>query len=258
VSQLLGDLRGQVEANELGFFSLWCTRVETDFAVILVNTQFREDPVYNHVAQMRCTDDELEGAVDECLEIFKHYDVPACFYTSSSPASLHDVLLRKGMMEHHTMDVALLQSPQPSRDDDQSVIKKVDESMVDSWFETFARAFDAEDWLPALRRLAPQLYSADGVSLYVAQVGGELAATSALFHRDEMAGIYCVGSLANFRMRGIASHMLAQVSRIALSEGSRNVCLQYDNTNYLRSFYRRNGFRILYSRNVMMFSRSSR
>jgi len=247
------DLQRLIEENELGFFSLWCTRIETNYAVVLVNTEFREDPIYNHVAQVHCSEDELQDAVDECLDIFKNYDVPPCFYTSNAPRTLEDVLLARGMREHHTMNIALLEEAK-RRGDDALVIRLVDSSLLDSWVETFARSFDVEDWLPTLRRLAPQLYHAEGVRLYLAELGEEPVATSALYRQGEMTGIYCVGSVAGFRGRGIASRMLSHVAKVAISEGCKDVCLQYDRSDHLTRFYERNGFTTIYTRKIMMFS----
>ena len=72
----------------------------------------------------------------------------------------------------------------------------------------------------------------------------------AMFRTRGIAGAYCVGTVPEFRKKGVATALLARARQIATEEG-RSLILQTLNSDGVLQFYLRRGFEVIYSKKVL-------
>ena len=72
----------------------------------------------------------------------------------------------------------------------------------------------------------------------------------AMFRTRGIVGAYCVGTVPEFRKKGVATALLARARQIATEEG-RSLILQTLNSDGVLQFYLRRGFEVIYSKKVL-------
>jgi GNAT superfamily N-acetyltransferase len=121
----------------------------------------------------------------------------------------------------------------------------------DEWSRAYLSAFYGDLGLIApVGRTVKRLLRSDSATLFEARVGGEVAGVLALYRTNRLAGAYCIGTISEFRNRGIAGELLARAGEVAQSEG-RTLVLQALESDGSDRFYLKRGFRELYRKALM-------
>ena len=82
-------------------------------------------------------------------------------------------------------------------------------------------------------------------TLLIGRLEGRPAGVVALFRTPGVLGVYCVGTLPEFRGRGVAETLLESARRIGVSEDRRMVIQTIRSDGY-EAYYLRRGFKTLY------------
>ena len=89
---------------------------------------------------------------------------------------------------------------------------------MEDWAATYLMAFYGDkSHLKAVMRVLEGISEAKEVSLMLARLNDEPVGCLALFRSDKICGVYCVGTLPDFRKMNVASTML-DLSRQACDE----------------------------------------
>ena len=121
----------------------------------------------------------------------------------------------------------------------------------ETWTSAYLRSFYGDEGLTdAVRPIVSSLRSSRAVTLLECRKGGETAGVLALFRTPRVAGVYCVGTVPQFRETGVATALLARAREMA-SEGGRRLALQTLKSDGALRFYRRRGFAAMYSKLVL-------
>ena len=124
---------------------------------------------------------------------------------------------------------------------------------LDEWCETYLRAFYGE--LSLLKSVVASVKKALGegrTRLVLASVGRKPAGTLAVHGRRGLSGVYCVGTIPEFRERGVATALLRRAKEISDSEGRTTLTLQTFRSDSLERFYYKRGFELAYSKDVLV------
>jgi len=119
------------------------------------------------------------------------------------------------------------------------------------WTDAYLRAFYGdEDLSPCVSPIVARLLKAKGVTLLECRITGATVGVLAIFRTHGLGGVYCVGTVPEYRRLGVAAAMLAEAKRIIEGEGRRLV-LQALTSEGAVDYYLRRGFEILYSKQVL-------
>lgn len=120
-----------------------------------------------------------------------------------------------------------------------------------AWTLAYLRSFYGDEKLvDVVLPKVTSLMESKGVTLLEARFGKETAGVSALFRTRGIAGVYCIGTIPKFRMRGVATALLGRAREIADSEG-RALVLQTLTSDGAMPFYRARGFAKVHSKLVL-------
>lgn len=252
------ELWVRLEANEEGFFSLWCEVLDLGSALVLSNPDFQGDPAFNHVTRIRVEDEDVEDVIERCFQLFHSLGIKPFFYVSplTRPWNFGDHLGRRGLKLQDTMLVMRMVNPSPYRyhePEDMVRVEEVDPSKLDSWIEVFVRAFSIpKSWRKEVGRRAEKVLEDKDCILLLGLLEGEACGSMALYSSRGAKGVYCLGTEPRFRGKGVATELLRSAAR--MTEEDTNLCLQCLGSENLEEFYVKRGLRTEFVREIYSIS----
>lgn len=225
---------GQSESTQFG--ARWVVMPEAPY------------PRFNHASRIRISADQTEDLVEACRHFFRDQGLPiSCLMVTPAtcPVDLGARLYRLGFTSETNPVMLWDGTPLPPV----APLVTVDRAPRDQAgmvFELIRRVFFPNATPKSLtmgRRGVDISYEIDAVN-YVAYFCGRPAGAGMLFCRGEMAGIYNMCTLPEFRGRGIATAILNAIVADARDRGCTHVGLTP--TTMGRPLYERLGFREIY------------
>jgi GNAT superfamily N-acetyltransferase len=131
--------------------------------------------------------------------------------------------------------------------------------MQQQWTQTYLQAFyedekSSEEAVNKVTAVMKKVVRDKKASVFLARVGSKEekeAVGCAVMYRSAggLAGAYCIGTVPQFRGRGVAAAMLEHIRELAQEEGRRLV-LQTMASDGAEGFYARQGFSLIYAKAV--------
>jgi len=87
------------------------------------------------------------------------------------------------------------------------------------------------------------------LQLYIAYANNSPAGCTALFEKNSLLGLYCLGTLAKYRSKGIATALIAVSADIA-KEKDLKLFLQSFKADGLINYYVKRGFTQIYTKEI--------
>lgn len=164
--------------------------------------------------------------------------------TFREPKSWHSELVARGFTPNSTLDV-LVRTPGPIPPVETSAaIRVATTEEIPEFTEVVMDVFRMpRRFYPALVDLT-QAWKDVGAKLYVAELDGQIVATSLMAQLDGVAGIYNVATTRHARRLGVARAMMARA--LEDSKHADVVTLQVAPEGFVEGFYLRLGFEPLY------------
>jgi GNAT superfamily N-acetyltransferase len=118
---------------------------------------------------------------------------------------------------------------------------------TDDWAKVYLQSFYGDQGLEEeVRQVLEKLRNRHEEStLLTARIGGDAAGVLAMHRTPGLLGIYCVGTLPEFRAKGVAATLLNSALSASRNEG-RRVVLQVIMSDGYEPYYIDRGFRRLY------------
>ena len=187
------------------------------------------------------------GTVAWAEEIFRSAGADSTLMVFDSCSAVKG-LLESGYRKTDTMSV--LRSAAPLRVDEQELEVRVSKD-PGAWTTAYLRSFYGDEGLKrAVRPIVAALQDSRAVTLLEARAGGETAGVLAMFRTQGLLGVYCVGTVPEYRRMGAATALLARTTQVASAE-RRTVVLQTLESDGALRFYLRRGFEAMYSKLVL-------
>lgn len=122
---------------------------------------------------------------------------------------------------------------------------------LQDWTRAYLAAFYGEQKLGvAVNKIVRGVAKDKSASLLLAKIGGEVAGCSAMYRtKGNIVGAYCIGTVPNFRKRGVGATMVRQMQQIAEKE-RRQLILQTLASDSVEGFYLKLGFKQAYVKDV--------
>lgn len=207
-----------------------------------------EHPWFNGVLCTEASSEDASRQVEDAVSYFRSHRVPAFSWWLApelEPGSWARHLVPRGFRYDDSMPgmaVDLLALPASVRRPGNLVIERVETAPS---MQEWARTYAAGNEMPASSAdLTYDLASSLGMGLpygyYLARLGDQPMAVSALFLSAGVAGIYFVATLPEARRQGIGGAVVLAPLLEARDRGYRAGILQSSNMGY--SVYRRLGF----------------
>ena len=204
---------------------------------------------FHRVVQVDVENTRVDELIDDALHHFLQKDFDCVFTLSplDRPNDFGKRLLRRGfkqgllasamVYDHHPISPAPI-SPVAE-------ITKIDQDHFEIWSDLMCRNFD----FPLAMVEAGRSWSTEpDLEHYIASTNGTAVGTALLYSQNGMGYIDLVGTLPEFRRRGIASGLVLRAIADPQAAGNRWTALEAETGTYAEQLYERLGFRTIYHR----------
>jgi len=241
------------ELNELGWWSNWARLSWLSKRCYRLGSREFREPLFNHAGFL-----EAKKKPDELVKLaeskYLGEGVDPAFFLQRLPEYAHtkNLLLNRGYTVTDRFLVLRLAGATPKRFSGVTC-RVVGTQKLDEWCETYLRAFYGE--LSLLKSVVASVKRALGegrTRLVLASVRRKPAGTLAVYSRRGLSGVYCVGTVPEFRERGVATALLRRAKEITDAEGTTTLTLQTFLSDSLERFYYKRGFELAYSKDVLV------
>ncbi len=234
----------EMEDNENSFVALWSDKVKLDCATFYANSVMADDPFFNRVTDITCK--EFGTMLDLAESEFVKRNVKPFVYCLSNER-LKAELQKRGFVLHDAMPVLLYEGRYKLKYPTDIVIEKIDRNKIDDWVDLFCSSFDSEGWREEIKYRISDSFNI--LQLYVAYVKSSPAGCVALFKKNSLLGLYCLGTLAKYRRAGVAAALISASADIANKIGLK-LFLQSFKADGLINYYVKRGFTQIYTKEI--------
>ncbi len=236
--------RRDAELNEVRWWSRWATLRWQGEGYLLSSGELNE-PFFNRSGALTCGAVLATTAWAERALFSAGLDSTLLVFDSCSAAKK---LIMSGYLQTDNMTV--LGSGRPPRGGGPEIGVRTTKDSED-WTSVYLRSFYGDERLrDVIRPIISPLVNLRVVTLLESRMRGETAGVLALFRTPGILGVYCVGTVPEFRKRGVATALLGRAGQIASEEG-RSLILQTLMSDGALQFYLRRGFKAMYSKLVL-------
>jgi GNAT superfamily N-acetyltransferase len=236
--------RRHAELNEIRWWSRWA-RLRWHGEGYLLSSVKLKEPFFNRAGALTCGG--VHGTVAWAESALRSTEVDSTLLVFDRCTAAKE-LLASGYKQ--TDDMTVLRSSAPPGEGVAELEVKTSTDS-NSWTATYLRAFYGDGTLTSIvRPIVSSFQNSRAVTLLEARSRGETVGVSAIFRTPGIAGVYCVGTVPEFRERGVATALLARAGQVASREG-RSLILQTLTSDGALRFYLRRGFETMYSKRVL-------
>jgi ribosomal protein S18 acetylase RimI-like enzyme len=234
-----------MELNELRWWSLWADLRRVGKGAYVLTSDDLPEIFFNKGSLIGCqSSDSTISKLEAALSSPRRTPALMIFETCSKDLAL---LSNRGYGKSDTMTVMALEKSQAPQNDVVVFFAK----SAEDWAKAYLLSFYGElGLLPVVRKTVAGILRLKSATLLEATIDGQVAGGLAIFRTNRLAGFYCVGTVPKFRRRGVAGALLAQAMKIASVE-DRTLFLQTLESDHVEEFYRKRGFKKLYTKALM-------
>lgn len=248
----------RMENNETAFCSLWTDRIRiNDCADLFVNTRLTGDYFFNRLNPFVSCDTMavIAKAAIVCLKM----GTDCYVHTHDWDCETQNSLSEAGFQCIDTMQILKNDLHKVSFDGDKIRVVRVVWRSIPNWVDTFCRSFDVLDWKTEVEEIVSlRLKNLVLLLSYIRvnDTSAEPAGCAALFARHGLMGLYCLGTISQFRKIGIAKKMIGVSLQIAQQNHVKSsLFLQTFTRDGLLPFYKKLGFSLVYKKRVYALKR---
>jgi hypothetical protein len=224
-----------MEDNEWSFCSMWTERLKAGCASGLVNGKLEGDYFFNRASVCGCSDPV--GSARQIAKMFWQKGLDCYLYDRDGR------LAGEGLSQVDTMHVLRADSAGSTG---KTKVVKIDRSFLPSWIDVFCRSFAVPEWKPEVERIMSANFGR--LELLLSYKGDVPAGCAALYSKEGVIGMYCLGTVPQLRGKGVAMDILK-------SAVSKNLFLQTLGSEGLLPFYRKVGFTVACTKKIYVVQR---
>ncbi len=227
----------QIESNDLGFTGIWSNSIKFDCGVLFSNPQLADDIFFNKLTGVTCLSEDM---VDKSIEHFQKNNLMPCVYSLNYP-EFESLLKKKGFSYYDTQH-ALKKKISSSK---KTSAIKITNDDIDLWTRIFCEAYDCPNWSKPVSSILEK--SLQSVGYFVDESG---SSCMALYEKDSVLGLYCLGTVPDKRHHGTAASLIDFASQEVHSRNLDFLMLETYERDGLLEFYSKLGFERLYHKTV--------
>jgi len=227
----------KIESNDMGFTGIWSGEIKFDCGVLYSNQQFSDDVFFNKLTNVTCMSEDM---VDRSIEHFRKNNLVSCIYSRNCP-ELDNLLEKKGF-SHYDTQYVLKKSTVSTK---KTSAVRITHDSIDIWTRIFCEAYDCPTWSGPVTSILEK--SLQSVGYFVDESG---SSCMALYEKDSILGLYCLGTLPDKRNRGTAASLIDFALNQVNSKNLEFLMLETYGKDNLLKFYSKLGFEQVYSKTV--------
>ncbi|MDG6953799.1 MAG: GNAT family N-acetyltransferase [Nitrososphaerota archaeon] len=229
--------------NELGWWSKWA-ELRRHGDGYLLRSKVLKEQFFNRAGSLSCQG--ITSTASWAEPLFARAGAPPTMLVYDSCEEVES-LLASGYRQSDTMTTLFSKGPTGRRGDGNPVVSTDPGRWADGYLRSF---YGTTELAEALSRIASSLLRVRSSTLMESRVGGDTAGVLALFRTPGVIGAYCVGTVPEYRGRGVATGLLEKAKEVADSEGNALV-LQTLASDGVLGFYVARGFEVMYTKRML-------
>jgi GNAT superfamily N-acetyltransferase len=211
---------------------------------------FPEIPIHitNHATHINVKEDEATNLIKRVTQYFSSRNFPyTCFRISplTRPKSFSSLLKEHGFKKKADDSIMIFKGSQLEKKlNPEAKVKEISKREIDLYDKLLISSFEMpKEWKQGWDRLFLQLMQ-QGMKFYVAYVDKKPVGTSALLSIEKTGGIFNVGTLREYRRRGIGTTLTVHALLDSVEEGNNLHTLQTEAGSAAERLYKNIGFTI--------------
>ncbi|MHB1908961.1 MAG: GNAT family N-acetyltransferase [Nitrososphaerales archaeon] len=247
--------------NERGFDQLFCDLATTEHLYLFHNRNFAEDPIFNHFAVQEQYYDKLgsdsffdKKIIQEARAASFSLKLSTSIFVESflpKRSSFEKIAVESGYRLTDKMEVLSKETTKVER----AIKFEVSSTKnVLEWNSVFVQSYGIPaSWGQELLRRENKMLLDPNVTFVIARDRDSkaLGCTLAFVEPKSCLGIYCVGTLKEYRGRGIALDMLAFCEMYALNHNCPIITLQTLSSDNVSPLYKKIGYKTDFEREIL-------
>lgn len=227
----------QVEENDLGFTGFWAQATNLECGTFFFNSDLPNDIFFDKLTNVTCTN---ESMIDDALALFHKYETTPFAYSLNYP-EFEEVLRKKHFTHYDTQHV--LSKNGTSLNDFKIYRITNGDSML--WSKTFCNAYDCYEWIAPVDKIVRN--SLSSIEYYVDE---SMSSCMALYEKNSLLGLYCLGTIPKMRKKGLAESLINFAQSEINQRKLKFLMLETYGRDNLLGFYSKLGFEEIYHKNI--------
>jgi hypothetical protein len=225
----------QIESNDEGFTGIWSNATKLECGIIFSNPKLEDDPFFNKLSSVTCISEKM---VDASIIQFKKNHSNPYVYSLNYP-EFENMLKRKGFVYHDTQHV-LKNRRLPSK---KPTVTKISPDKISLWTGIFCASYDCPKWTKTVNAILKN--SISSVEYYVDESN---SSCMALYEKNSILGLYCLGTIPDKRKHGFAASLIDFALHEVKSRNLGFLILESYARDNLTQFYSKLGFEQVYNK----------
>lgn len=208
---------------------MWTERLRVSCATGLINPRFEGDYFFNRASVHDCPDSSAASQIANM------------FWRRGMDCYLHD---RDGRLESHgftQIDMMQVLRATSTGFAGKTKVKRIERRLLPVWIDVFCESFAVPEWKREVGRIMKASFGR--LELLLAFDGDTPAGCAALYTKNGVTGLYCLGTVSQLRGRGVANDILKTVS-------SGDLFVQTLGSGRLLPLFQKAGFVVVYTKKI--------
>jgi GNAT superfamily N-acetyltransferase len=229
----------KIESNDLGFTAIWSNTTQLECGTLFMNTNLPDDLFFDKLTDITCLSEKM---IDETIDVFHKNNMRPFVYTLNNPP-LEEFLLKRNFKFYDTQHVLKKRTILDMETSHVHHIEKKDSLL---WAEVFCKSYDCYDWIDEVNNIVRG--SLSQVEYLVDTEHN--ASCVALYEKNSILGLYCLGTLPEKRKKGLAKLLINHALNKVKIKNLDFLMLETYQRDNLLGFYSKLGFEKLYEKKI--------
>ncbi|MGI0027129.1 MAG: GNAT family N-acetyltransferase [Nitrosopumilaceae archaeon] len=228
-----------IESNDLGFTAIWSKTTQMECGTLFMNTSLPDDLFFNKLTNITCLSEKM---IDETIEIFQKNYMHSFVYVLNNP-HLEEFLLQKNLKFYDTQYVL---KKRAILDSETSYVNHIEKKNSLLWAEVFCKSYDCYEWIDEVNNIVRRSLS----QIEYLVDAEHNASCMALYEKNSILGLYCLGTLPEKRKKGIAKLLINHALNKVKIKNLDFLMLETYQRDNLLEFYSKMGFEKVYEKKI--------
>ena len=229
----------KIESIDLGFTAIWSNTTQLDCGTLFMNPNLTGDLFFDKLTNITCMNEKM---IDDAIDIFHKNNMPTFVYTLNN-TDLEEFLLKKNFKFY---DIQYVLKKQTISDSENLYVHHIEKKDSLLWAEVFCKSYDCYDWIDEIDNIVKS-----SLSQVEYLVDAEHNASCvALYEKNSILGLYCLGTLPEKRKKGLAKLLINYALNKVKTKNLDFLMLETYQRDNLLGFYSKLGFEKLYEKKI--------